>query len=506
MTRRLATTGALILLGACRSPSAAPSQIRVALPAELQTLDPHVSNTSAAFTVLGNVYQALVVTDPGLGRRPSLATRWHNPDPLTWDFDLDPQARFHDGKALEPADVVFSLSRVLSEPDLDLRYYLGDVARAEISGPLSVRVRLKRRSPVLLHKLGHVFIVPAGSSRSSLDRRPRGTGAYRVLSWRAGHSLELQAAEGTRGQPPPVPRARLQVNLAPDEIAKSLADGGTDMALLGSSRTAAQLEATQFDLHRRGSLQVKYLGFDVERTTLSGGANPNPFHDRRVREAIHLAIDRAALAAGLGADALPASQLVPRHVFGFDSSLPLVAQDPEGSRTRLREAGYQGGLKAKLHTREILRDAALALVAQLRAVGVELEPVIQPDPEYFEVLRRREASVWLDRWACTTGDSGEMFENAFHSPDPVRGLGEFNESGLRDGGLDESIEEALAVDDLPRRRAALAGLMRQVMAELVWIPLYTDEEVWAVRRPFKWQPRSEYWLQLAEVAPVSAQR
>lgn len=506
MTRRFLAAGALALLGACRAAPPAPSLIRVALPSELQSLDPHVSNTSGAFTVLGNVYQALVVTDPGLGRRPGLAARWHNPDPLTWDFDLDPRARYHDGKPVTPADVVFSLNRALSEPDLDVRYYLGDLARAEISGALSVRVRLKRRSPVLLHKLGHVLIVPAGSSRAGLDRRPRGTGAYRVTSWRPGHSLELQATEDARQQRAPVARAWLRVNMAPEEIARGLGAGEIDLALLGSARTARELPPGQFEVRRRGSLQVKYLGFDVEGPRSPAGTGPNPFRDRRVREAIHLAIDRAALAGGLGTDAVPASQLVPRHVFGFDSSLAEVALDRQRARALLREAGYGAGLKATLHSRHILREPAMAVVAQLRGVGVELSPLIQPDPEYFEVLRRRQAGVWLDRWACTTGDSGEMFENAFHSPDPERGLGDFNESGLRAATLDVAIEEALVVEDLPRRRAALAGLMRRVMTELAWIPLFSDEEVWAVRLPFAWHPRSDYWLQLAEVAPLSAQR
>lgn len=506
MTRRLLAAGALTLFGGCRSTPPPPSLIRVALPSELQSLDPHVSYTSGAFTVLGNVYQALVVTDPGLGRRPGLAARWHNPDPLTWDFDLDPRARFHDGKALEPADVVFSLNRPLSEPDLDVRYYLGDVARVEITGPLSVRVRLKRRSPVLLHKLGHVFIVPAGSSRASLERRPRGTGAYRVVSWKPGHSLELEAAEDARQQRAPVRRAWLRVNVAPEDIASGLRGGETDMALLGSAATALDLPPAQFVVRRRGSLQVKYVGFDVERAGSPSGPGANPFRDRRVREAIQLAIDRPALASGLGNDALPAGQLVPRHVFGFDSSLAEVAPDRERARMLLRDAGYAGGLRATLHSRHILREAATAVVEQLRSVGVELTPIIQPDPEYFEVLKRRAASVWLDRWACTTGDSGEMFENAFHSPDHGRGLGDFNESGFRDPTLDVAIEEALTLEDLPRRRAALADLMRRVMGEMVWIPLYTDEDVWVVRRPFAWQPRSDYWLQLAEVVPLHARR
>ncbi len=504
--RGLALAGTLILVAACRPAEIpAPRVLRVTLPSDLQTVDPHVSDTSGSFTVLGNVYQALVMTDPGLRRRPGLALRWHNPDPLTWDFELDPAARFHDGKPVLPADVVFSLNRPLSEPGLDVRYYLGDVSHAEISGPRSVRVRLKRRSPVLLHKLGHVFIVPAGSSRQSLERTPRGTGAYRIESWSPGLSLELVAAENGRLPPAPVERVALRVNVPPGETARRLLAGETDMGLLGLTRIAGTLSASEFAQHRRISLQMKYLAFDVGREVTPQVSGRNPFRDRRVRQAIHLGIDRQALVAGLPTDAMPANQLVPRHVFGFDAQLPETRSDPERARALLREAGFAKGFAVTLHSREILGEAAQLLAAQLPALGIDVRLKVQADPEYFEDLESQ-ASLWLDRWSCTTGDSGELFENAFHSPDRARGLGEFNESGFHDESLDAAIEEALLVEDLPRRRVALAGLMQRIMTELAWIPLYTDGEVWAVRRSFEWKPRSDYWLQLAEVAPAGAVR
>jgi hypothetical protein len=52
---------------------------------------------------------------------------------------------------------------------------------------------------------------------------------------------------------------------------------------------------------------------------------------------------------------------------------------------------------------------------------------------------------------------------------------------------------------------ALEELMASVMQELIWIPLYTDEEVWAVDRGFVWRPGSDYWLHLADVSAAVAQ-
>jgi len=62
----------------------------------------------------------------------------------------------------------------------------------------------------------------------------------------------------------------------------------------------------------------------------------------------------------------------------------------------------------------------------------------------------------------------------------------------------------LVIEDLAKRRVALEDLMESVMRDLVWIPLYTDEEVWAVDRGFVWRPGSDYWLHLADVSAAVA--
>jgi hypothetical protein len=44
--------------------------------------------------------------------------------------------------------------------------------------------------------------------------------------------------------------------------------------------------------------------------------------------------------------------------------------------------------------------------------------------------------------------------------------------------------------------------MRQAMRERPWIPLYTEGEVWAIDRNYRWEPRVDFWLHLADVTPT----
>jgi peptide/nickel transport system substrate-binding protein len=491
----LAALPLAVAAAGCRR-AGADRSFRIALPYQIGTLDPHVSTTTGAFTMLGNVYEPLVFAHTSQILRPGLARRWTSPDPLTWIFELRPDVRFHSGRPLTARDVVHTYDRVIGDSQLEARYYLGEVAAVEALDARSVRLRARRRTPVLLRKLSHVFIVPADSSAHD-----DGTGPYAVADWQPGRSLSLERNDAYWDQPTAVRRATFSLDLGPQEVGEGLRAGAFEMALIGQPRQGAPLaDLGRYREQRRGTLHVKYLAFDLGRSvTPFCSVRPNPFLDRRVREAVHLALDRGRLVSRLPTYAATADQLVPREVFGFAPDLARTASDPERARRLLEEAGFPEGLKVALHTRELLKDAARLVAQQLGEVGVEADVRPLADDRYFAGLARREFSLWLDRWSCTTGDSMELFENALHTSHAATGLGSFNESGFSDRRLDRAIEEALELEAPPERRAALEGLMAMAMQALPWIPLYTDEEVWVIDRAFAWEPRVDHWLHIADI-------
>jgi peptide/nickel transport system substrate-binding protein len=484
-----------IAAGCWRRADASPS-FRIALPYDVGTLDPHVSTTTGAFTTIGNVFEPLVFAHTSQILRPGLAWRWTSPDPLTWIFELRPGVRFHSGRLLTVEDVLYTFERVMRDPTLEARYYLGEVATVEALDAHSVRLRVRRRTPVLLRKLSHVFVVPA-QGKGAGD----GTGPYTVADWQARRSLSLERNDGYWDQPSAMKRAHFSLNLGPQQVADGLRAGAFEMALLGLPRQGGPLaDLARYRQQRRGTLHVKYLAFDLGRDqTPFCSVRPNPFLDRRVREAVHCGLDRAGLVSRLPTYAATANQLVPREVFGFAPDLATATPDPERARRLLREAGLQGGIKGALHTRELLGDAARIVAEQLNGIGIELSVRPLDDASYFAGLARREFSVWLDRWSCTTGDSMELFENALHSPQAASGLGAFNESAFSSRPLDRAIEEALELEAPKARRAALEKLMALAMQALPWIPLYTDEEVWAVDRAFVWEPRVDHWVHVTDI-------
>lgn len=129
MSRHCTTAAGIALLAvlpfACARRASTPAPpLRIAMPSAPTSLDPHLQDEVNTFSVLGNIYEGLTEFDADMQVQPALAVRWENPDDLTWRFHLRRGVRFHDGRPLTAADVVFSLNRARSHPQSRVASYL----------------------------------------------------------------------------------------------------------------------------------------------------------------------------------------------------------------------------------------------------------------------------------------------------------------------------------------------------------------------------------------------
>src|SRR5438034_5919437 len=88
-------------------------RIRVAgaTAAATDTLDPAKQSNQTDYSRGMMLYNGLTVLDGSLTPQPALAESFTTQDAKTWVFTLRKGVTFHDGKALAPADVVYSLMR-----------------------------------------------------------------------------------------------------------------------------------------------------------------------------------------------------------------------------------------------------------------------------------------------------------------------------------------------------------------------------------------------------------
>lgn len=471
------------------------------MPYEVEQLDPHARNALSSFALTLQLYEPLVTTNLDMQIEPCLARRWENPDPSTWIFHLEPAVVFHSGKRMQAEDVVYSFERIQKNPALEMGGYTIYIRSVKALDPTTVEIRTTRPLAVLLNKLRFVAIVPSGADSRSLEEHPDGTGPYRLADWKPQKYIRLRRNDSYWGKKPDLREATFRLGRNPDAALSDLLTGEAEFAQINIKK--ARLEKSlggRFRLLSRSNIFLKYLGFDLSRdATPYASVRPNPFRNRLVREAIDVAVDRPSLCASLESEAVPAAQLVPPFVFGFDPKIAPAVFDPNRARDLLRQAGLPEGFSATLHTRRLFAEAAELLARQLSAVKISLKVDVLSDEEFYRAMDRRDSSLQLSRFGCITGDMSDILDNCLHSPDPSRHFGIHNYGSYSDPAVDRAIEESAQTQALAARRDALQQVARKVMDDLVWVPLYIDEDTFAVAPRLSWQPRNDGMILASEI-------
>lgn len=490
---------AVLAISACAK-SGPRAPLTISVPYQIDTLDPHARDRLGNAAIASHFYDALVTLDREMVVQPRLAERWATADPLTWVLHLRSGVRFHDGRPLTAADVVYTLDRLRHDPSLECGLYTAQITSVRALDERAVELKTERPMAFLLNKLATVFVVAAGSG-ASLATHENGTGPYRLAEMAPGR-IRMTASREHWGPRPEVEDVTFLLGRSAADAAEDVSRRRSQLAQCSSRQAVLLLEGRpDVKIVKRGELFVKVLGFDVvsERARYAS-ARRNPFRSRAVREAVSLAIDRRALAEGFSTYAVPAGQLVPPAVFGYDPSLEAPPHDPARAARLLAEAGFPGGFDATLHTRKRFGDAARRVAALLAPVGIRVSVEELPDDRYYEMASRHELSFFLMSFGCASGDISDLLDAVVHSVDTARRFGTSNFEGFSSPALDDAIERSAQIPNPTDRRAALSSLVGRVMAEHLLVPLYVDENVCAVARPFVFQPRANSYVLAAEVS------
>ena len=499
----LAALAAGLLVAVACSKRAAPDSLTIALPSEVTTLDPHAPFTLSNLAILFNSYETLVTTDSEMRLSPALAESWENPDLSTWIFHLRRNVRFHDGRALEARDVVYSFQRLMSRRDLGMSGYLIYIRSVRAVDPATVEVRTNRPLAVLLSKMTGVAIVPDGSTDEKLAAGEDGTGPYRVARFTPG-AITFERDGGYWGEKPAFRTVTYRLGVDPSDALRMIESRTAGLVRCDSRQAAAVAQRGRaFRIVRQPDLFLKHLAYELGEPSTPGVSTPsNPFRDIRVRRAIDLAIDRDALVRELPFPAVPASQLAPPFVFGFDPSITRRRPDPAQARRLLAQAGYPQGFEVRFDVRRPFEPAARIVASQLAAVGIRTVLTAYTDREFSTLALPGAKTLILDRFGCTTGDITDMLDNVVHSADAEHHFGIFNTVGYSNPEIDRRIEESAAITNTAARRTELQQIVDEVMDDLVLIPLYVDEDDYAVDRSLGWRPRNDGMVLAAEVRPA----
>ena len=331
------------------------------------------------FMVLYAIHDAMAKAMPGNTAAPSLAESWQvSADGRVYDFTLRKGVKFHNGEPLTSEDVKFSFERYKGAAAKTLK---DRVAAVETPDALHVRFRLKNPWPDFMTfytaASGAGWIVPKKYVEKVGDegfkKAPIGAGPYKFVSFSPGVELTMEAFDGYWRKTPNV--KRLVFKVIGDETTRlaALKRGEVDVVYSIRGELAEELQKTP-------GLTLKPAVIQAPQwvSMLDQWDPKSPWHDRRVRLAANLAIDRKAInqAITLGHSRLTYS-MIP-STFDFYWQPPAYAFDPAQAKKLLAEAGYPSGFDAGDYYLDVsYANVQEAIANYLQQIGIrtKLKPL-----------------------------------------------------------------------------------------------------------------------------------
>lgn len=388
--------------------------------------------------------------------------------------------------------------------------YLNKVSRAEAVTPHLLRITTPGAYPNLASDLTQIFIIQrrfVGATTSDFNSGAAmvGTGPYRFVEWVRGDRLVHARRDHPWREQAPWERVVMKPLSRSASRTAALLSGSVDLINQVSPEDIEMLgRRDEIRLRSVPEPRLLYLAVDsvrerspYVRDRQGRVLDRNPLRDLRVRRALSMAIDRAALAARVMAgQAIPAFDILPPGEFGTLPDAAPIAFDAATGRRLLAEAGYPEGFTLTVHgpNDRYVNDARIVQAAAqyFSRIGIRTEVETLPKSVYFSRVAANDFSVFL---VGTTSSFGTgvlgMHTYMFATRDDRALMGAGNWTRWSNAGLDGLVARASATVDDATREALVRDASRIVLRELPVLPLIFGFNSWAVRRPLDYTPRAD---------------
>ena len=464
-----------VLLAAARPTLAASRPVEVAFSRDTDFVDRLHTDSSESAALSMAIFDTLLYRDPESGELQGLlASEWRwSADKRAIDFELRRGVRFHDGESFDADDVVYTLSLAMN-PRSGLRQReasFGFLKAVEKTGAYSVRVHLREASATAEDVFASRLVMLPQSygerhGGHSIHRTaPVGTGPFEVAKLVAGSEIVLGANPHYFRGPKPAARSEsIRIRFMPDAQTQlaELLSGSLDFAWdLPVNQAAMLTRDSRFVVGYAAGARLLFLSLDS-----AGRSGESPLRDRRVRQAIALAIDRSKIAAALGGSgSIPlVYQCHPLQMHCPSGDTAVVPTAPARARQLLAAAGYSSGFALELEFGSPrLRPVAEALQWQLRQVAIEV------------TVRQFTLPAWRRRFlsgasrASLVAYGGDLLHVA-HTLPVFFDLGA--NDYVRDSALATVLRKAAQTPTADESRELYGDALRRIRAESYTVPIH----------------------------------
>jgi len=399
-----------------------------------ENFNPQLNTTGTSFDAARPVYNQLVQFKKGSTEvEPGLAESWTvSDDGLTFTFKLRQGVKIHSYKDFKPTrdfnadDVIFTFERMWKD---DNPYHKVSGGSYDYFSDMGLTTLLKEIRKVDDHTVEFVLNSPEAPFVADLamdfasilsaeyadamlkaktpervDQEPVGTGPWSFVAYQKDATIRYKAFDPYWGGRQKLDALVYSINKDP-AVRYAKLKAGECHVMVGPN--PADLPAMKQDkainLLSQEGLNVGYLSMQVQK---------KPFDDKRVRQAVNMAIDKQAILGAVFQGAgVAAINPIPPTLWSYNKEVKDYPFDPAKAKALLKEAGYPDGFETDLWAMPVTRPynpnarrMAEMMQSDLARIGVKAKIVSFEWGEYRKRLAAGEHQMALYGW---TGDNGD---------------------------------------------------------------------------------------------------
>jgi peptide/nickel transport system substrate-binding protein len=456
------------------------------------SLDPTVLSDNESIWTVEQIFEPLVTPSPdGKAIKPWLATSSErSSDNRTFTFHLRQGVKFSDGSPMTAKDVAFSINRARTSGN-GITYIDDAIKSVTAKDPATVVVKTKYPwSPLVADiSLFANGIIPAnfgGKSAKEFFKHPVGTGPFKLESWSHGDTVKLVRNPNYWQKGKPYLDSVSFKNVSDDNQRILQLKGGQAQIIrfppfsaLKSLSATPNLVAKAFP-----STRVDYLLMNQK---------VKPYDDVHVRQAISLAMDRAAMSkAVLFGNGKPAdSYLGPTEAF-YKPDATAYAHDLDRAKQEMAKSSVPHGFNTTYLSFNGDRLGELAQ-QQLGQIGIKVKIKTVDSNQFFTTQQKGDFEISDDYWTEDIPDPDErtgwfLGESASHD----------YFTNNHDADLKSIVTKSEQVFDPDQRGNLYAQIQAKQAADMPQVPLYYSpyQYAWSNKvQGFSVSPLGNYHLE-----------
>jgi peptide/nickel transport system substrate-binding protein len=467
-------------------------------------LDPHDHRETPTDVVMLHAYEGVLTRNPDGEVEANLATEYERVEEGHVRFTIREDVQFHNGDALTPEDVAYSINRIVQE-DVGFaspqRDQLAGVTEASVADEgRAVDVFSDGINPVVFSEFATYCDVMQQSwvedrPKEDIGQQMNGTGAFQLDSYTEGEQVVLTRNEDYWGGPAEVSEVTFSAASEPGTRVNQLLNEESDIVVNVPPQEVTRVrESGAASVEAAPSTRIIYnaMRYDVE-----------PFDSPEFRQAMNYAIDLESIVEnvldGFGAQT---GQPTLEGFVGYNPDVDPYPYDPEQAQQLVEESGYSGAeIELNTPVGRYLKDLEIAqavagYVDELENVSASVN---QRDfgslvDELLTGNIEDKPPWYLIGWGEATFDGGLVITALLTTDGAL--------SSYSDEEIDAMMEEA-GTQASEERRSTLREVNQLLHERAPWIFLNRQFSVYGASQRIDWSARSDERIDAYEISPSS---